>query len=100
MPTPKKQIHLPYDPDKALGVSERLANIEAILRVVVPPFAIQMSANKKRGFKARQRNAAHAAGLDIDTFLAMAGNVDACPPCLHQEHRTQFTPLFSKWGNG
>jgi len=38
--------------------------------------------------------------LDIDTFLAMAGNVDACPPCLHQEHRTQFTPLFSKWGNG
>lgn len=100
MPTPKKQLNLPHIPGEDAGISERIANIEAMLETITPKIATQVSANQRRAFKARQRNAAHAAGLDIDTFKAMAGDVDICPPCLHREHRKQFRKTFSKWGRG
>ena len=100
MPSPKQQLVLPHMPDDEADIRERLANIEAMLSTVTPKIATQMSANQKRAFKARQRNAAHAAGLDIETFLAMAGNVDTCPPCLHRENRKQFKKVFAKWGRG
>ena len=100
MPSRKQQLVLPHMPDEDAGIKERLANIEAMLSTVTPKIATQMSANQKRAFKARQRNAAHAAGLDIETFLAMAGNVDTCPPCLHRENRKQFKKVFAKWGRG
>ena len=121
----REQLQLPHIPDKAeddamllsriiaemngrmamlQSTVERqgaaLQDLTSLVESFAPKLAEQKSANASRGYKARQAAAARAAGLSVEDFIAMAGDTDTCPPCLHKTKRKAFRETHERWGKG